>query len=100
MLHTVNKSPYERRNLDACLERAVKGSTILLYEDAVYAALAAGGFAPRMRQAAQDFEICVLGPDLQARGIQDAPLVEGIRTVDYTGFVELVAAKGTATAWL
>ena len=100
MLHTVNKSPFERSNLDACLKRAAKGSAILLYEDAVYAAVAGTAVAERVAQAAQEHEIYVLAPDLQARGMMDATLVEGVRTVDYTGFVELVAAKGTTTAWL
>ena len=100
MLHTVNKSPFERNALDACLTRAAKGSAILLYEDAVYAALAGTRFAGRMAQAAAEHEVYVLSNDLQARGVKDAPLVDGIRTVDYTGFVALVARMGTATAWL
>ncbi|HEY0833107.1 MAG TPA: sulfurtransferase complex subunit TusB [Azospirillum sp.] len=100
MLHTVNKSPFERNSLDACLSRAVKGSAILLYEDAVYAALAGTRVADRMKQAVADHEVYVLVNDLQARGVKDSPLIDGIKTVDYPGFVELVARMGTATAWL
>jgi tRNA 2-thiouridine synthesizing protein B len=100
MLHTVNKSPFERNTLDACLSRAVKGSAILLYEDAVYAALANARTAERMKQAVAEHEVYVLVNDLQARGVKDAPLIDGIKTVDYSGFVELVARMGTATAWL
>ncbi|WP_029008514.1 sulfurtransferase complex subunit TusB [Azospirillum halopraeferens] len=100
MLHTVNKSPFERNNLDACLNRAAAGSAILLYEDAVYAAVAGTAVAERVRHAAEQHDVYVLAPDLQARGMKDAALVEGVKPVDYTGFVELVAARGTATAWL
>ena len=31
MLHTVNKSPFERNALEACLNRAASGAAILLY---------------------------------------------------------------------
>ena len=39
MLHTVNKSPFERNTLETCLSLAKKGSSILLFEDGVYAAV-------------------------------------------------------------
>ena len=39
MLHTVNKSPYERNTFDTCLAHVKKGSAILLIEDGVYAAM-------------------------------------------------------------
>ncbi len=37
MLHTVNKSPFEKTSLDSCLRFAQEGSAILLLEDGVYA---------------------------------------------------------------
>jgi len=39
MLHLINKSPFERTALDSCLRLAKPGSSILLIEDGVYAAL-------------------------------------------------------------
>ncbi|MBF0334232.1 MAG: sulfurtransferase complex subunit TusB, partial [Alphaproteobacteria bacterium] len=39
MLHTVNKSPFEKNALESCLSHAVEGASILLIEDGVYAAL-------------------------------------------------------------
>jgi len=39
LLHLVNKSPFERNALDSCLRLAAPGSSILLIEDRVYAAL-------------------------------------------------------------
>lgn len=99
MLHIVNRSPFERTNLESCLLRAAKGSAILLYEDAVYAALGNTSFAPRMAEAATQFEIYVLQPDLAVRGVAETPLVPGIRTVDYGGFVDLTAQKGAVQSW-
>ena len=39
MLHTINKSPYEKNSLQTCLRVAPDKSDILLIEDGVYAAL-------------------------------------------------------------
>ncbi len=100
MLHTVNKSPFERNTLESCLRHAVPGSAILLIEDGVYAALAGTTLADAMTSAAQRFEIAVLGPDLAARGLQEAGLVNGITVVDYAGFVDLAVNKGPVQAWL
>jgi tRNA 2-thiouridine synthesizing protein B len=99
MLHTVNNSPFERSTLESCLKRALPGSAILLIEDAVYAALAGTGLADAMTSAAKRFEISVLGPDLAARGLEASALVEGVKVVDYGGFVDLAVAKGPVQAW-
>ena len=37
MLHTINKSPFEKDSLTTCLRYADSGSSILFIEDAVYA---------------------------------------------------------------
>ena len=37
MLHTINKSPFEKDSLATCLRYAQKGASILFIEDAVYA---------------------------------------------------------------
>ena len=100
MLHTVNKSPFERNTLEACLKRAAPGSAILLIEDAVYAALAGTGLSDAMASASQRFEVSVLGPDLVARGLASAALVDGVKVVDYGGFVDLAVEKGPVQAWL
>jgi tRNA 2-thiouridine synthesizing protein B len=100
MLHTVNKSPFERNTLEACLKRAVPGSAILLIEDSVYAAQAGTSLAEAMAQTARTFDVFALGPDLAARGIAPDRLVEGVRVVDYGGFVDLAVARGAVQSWL
>lgn len=98
MLHTVNKSPFERNNLDSCLTHAAKGDAILLIEDAVVAAAPGTSLAARMADATQQFKVYALGPDLQARGITAA--IDGITIVDYAGFVDLAAENKAVHAWL
>jgi tRNA 2-thiouridine synthesizing protein B len=99
MLHIVNKSPLERNALDTCLAVAQSGGAILLIEDAVYAATRGNAAAARLRDALGKFKVYVLGPDLEARGMADR-LVEGITSVDYGGFVDLVAEHKNCQSWL
>ncbi len=100
MLHTVNKSPFERRSLDSCLRHAVKGSAILLIEDGIYAAIDGTVVAEKIKSAVGDHKVYVLGPDLKARGMGDHKLVDGIETVDYAGFVDLVTEYDKVQSWL
>lgn len=99
MLHTMNKSPFERNTLDSCLRLAGKGSTVLLIEDGVYAALEGTQVSDRVKEALNDVRICVLQPDLEARGLQDR-VMDGIEHVDYGGFVDLVVEHDAVQSWL
>lgn len=100
MLHTVNKSPFERNSLDSCLRLAKKGSAILLMEDGVYAAVTGTTATDKMASAAKDNSVYVLGPDMSARGLAEDQLIDGIKVVDYEGFVDLVADNDGVTPWL
>jgi tRNA 2-thiouridine synthesizing protein B len=97
MLHIINKSPFDRPALDSALKTGE--GAILLIEDGVYAA-AKGGVAEAKIAAAQGkFKFYALAQDLEARGIADRVL-DGITTVDYGGFVDLVAEYKTCQSWL
>ncbi|MCK5446201.1 MAG: sulfurtransferase complex subunit TusB [Rhodospirillaceae bacterium] len=100
MLHTVNKSPFERNSLDSCLRLAKKGSAILLMEDGVYAAVTGTTATDKMASAAKGNSVYVLGPDMSARGLAEDQLIDGIKVVDYEGFVDLVADNDGVTPWL
>ncbi len=100
MLHIVNKSPSERNTLDACLRMAKKGSTVLLIEDGVYAVTKGGIAESKLKAAmAKDIRVYALWPDLEARGMQDT-VIDGVKHVDYSGFVDLVAENKNAQSWL
>ena len=100
MLHLINKSPFERPALDSCLRLAQAGSSILLIEDGVYAALENAAHAGKISGRLEDFSFYVLGPDVAARGLGDTPLIEGLTIVDYEGFVDLVAQHDATQSWL
>ena len=100
MLHLVNKSPFERSNLQACLSRAVPGSAILLLEDAVYASLRTTAVADLLSSAVNQFDVFVLAPDLAVRGYDEEHVLEGVKLIDYDSFVDLTVERGTIQSWL
>ncbi len=100
MLHTVNKSPFQKNSFDTSLRLSRKGSDILLIEDAVYAALKDSAIAKTVKQAVTTHSIYVLEPDLMARGLQPARLIKGIQIVGYEGFVELAVKNDKVQSWL
>jgi len=98
MLHIINKSPLTGGTLDSCLNTAI-GGDILLIEDAVYAASRGNAVEAKLKAAMGKFKVYVLMPDLEARGLGDR-LVEGVSSVDYGGFVDLVSNNKNCQSWL
>ena len=44
--------------------------------------------------------IYVLGPDMKARGVDESKLIDGIKIVDYKGFVDLTVENDKVNAWV
>jgi len=99
MLHTVNKSPFEHRSLEICLKFAQPGNAVLLIEDGVYAAARETAVSRQVQDALKSVAIYALMPDVEARGMQDR-VMDGIRLVDYEGFVDLVVEHNAVQSWL
>ena len=99
MLHLVSASPFREDALDTCLRIARPGSALLLYEDGVYGGVRGTGVEERLPAAANEMRVCVLEPDLAARGLRGAALVRGVETVDYGGFVDLAVEYDGVTSW-
>jgi tRNA 2-thiouridine synthesizing protein B len=98
MLNIVNKSPLDRNALDACLRIATPGA-LLLIEDGVYAAVRGTAVEARVTAALQRFRVYALLPDLEARAVADR-VIAGVTTIDYGGFVDLVAEHNACQSWL
>lgn len=100
MLHIVNKSPGENSTLASCLRIARGGKDVLLLtEDGVYAVTAGSKAAEEVRAAMSDVRVYALWPDVEARGMQDRVL-DGVKMVDYAGFVDLVVECDNVQSWL
>ena len=98
MLHILNKSPLEKPVLDTVLRLASAGA-LLLIEDGVYAATRGNAAEAKLREAMAKLKVYALAPDLQARGMADR-LIDGVDTVDYDGFVDLVVEHPNCQSWL
>ena len=98
MLNIVNKSPLERNSLDACLRIGAPGA-VLLIEDGVYAAVRGTAVEASVKAALSKFRVYALLPDLEARAVADR-VIDGVTTIDYGGFVDLVAEHNACQSWL
>ncbi len=97
MLHIINKSPFSDIALESCVRAAQKGDSILLIEDAVLGVMAGGKAASLVAQAQKNYPVYALDADLKARGVDR--LADGVKVVDYAGFVDLVEKEKTMS-WL
>jgi len=100
ILHTVNKSPFEKNSLETCLRIAIEGSSVLFIEDGVYGAMDGTSLNGKLSDASNRLQFYVLGPDLAARGLSEENVMECIEVVDYDGFVDLVVEHDTTHACL
>lgn len=98
MLHTVNKSSFERNTLQSCLNAIDDTSVILLIEDGVISATNNSKSSMLADLAAQG-RVYALQGDLDARGIS-SKVADNVKLVDYAGFVDLVVEHGTAVSWV
>ena len=57
-------------------------------------------FSDKIAQAMNDFSFYVLGPIIKARGLNDNKVVDGIKVIDYDGFVDLTTEHLTVQSWL
>ena len=100
MLHTVNKSPFEKNSLETCLRLASDKSSIILIEDGVYGALKNTSMEATIIDAQKNCKIYVLGPDLKARGLDKNSLITNIEIIDYNKFVKLAVENDKIQNWL
>jgi len=82
-------------SLEDCLKYAGKGSSILLYEDGIYAAMPGTAVSDKVNSAKGNIKFYVLKEDLMLRGVDK--VMDGITQVDYAGFVDLVEESKTAS---
>ena len=97
-LHILCASPFTGSCLEECARVIAADDALLLSGDGVYAALGEAADTLHALHAA-GVTIFALAEDCTARGI-DARLPACIATVDYGGFVDLVAEHKNCQSWL
>lgn len=98
MLHIINKSSFERNSLATATNFVDDTSVILLTEDGVISATKNAN-SGLIADLAASGKVYALQGDVEARGLAEK-LADNIKTVDYTGFVELVVEHGTPVSWV
>jgi len=98
MLHTVNKSSFERNSLQSCVNIIDDSSVILLIEDGVISATN-NTQSSIVSDLASQGRVYALQGDLEARGIS-SKVADNIKVVNYAGFVDLVVEHGTPVSWV
>ena len=98
ILHTVNKSPFQKNDLASCLAHASDDDAVLMIEDGVYGAIKGTEAANQISAAGA--KVFVLGVDLAARGISEDKIADGVDVVGYDGFVKLAAEHKAVNSWL
>ena len=99
-LHTVNKSPFATETMLSCLNHCVDGDAVLMIEDGVYGALANSRISEAVQAKVGSVALFVLGPDAEARGLNQDKCLSDVGRVDYDGFVDLVTQHDRTQAWL
>ena len=98
ILHTVNKSPFQKNDLASCLAHVSDDDAVLLIEDGVYGAVSGTSAADQVKNSKAT--VYVLGVDLAARGIAEDKVGDGVKIVGYDGFVDLAAEHSAINSWL
>ena len=65
------------------------GDALLIIEDGVLGARNGSSAAATVKAALASAGVYALAPDLAARGIKPEHLIDGVRAIDYGGFVDL-----------
>lgn len=99
ILHTVNKSPFDKNSLERAIGVAKEGSSVLMIEDGVYGAMKGASSSAMVEAAMKTVKVYALSEDLAARGVNDR-VIDGIELVDYAGFVKLAAEHAQVQSWL
>lgn len=99
-LHLVFTAPTAGSALADCLRAAADGDTVLLLQDAVYAAVARATIPSELLRdaAANGIVLAALAPDVSARGV-GALLHPGISLVDDDAFVALTERHPRILSW-
>ena len=83
--------------MEACIRFLQPGDPVLFIEDGVYAVQVGNRFSDLIENTIKSNPVYVLQPDLVARGV--SAVVEGVESIDYEGFVELVE-EHQVNSWL
>jgi len=99
VLHMVVRPTWAGDALARALAHARPGDIVLLAQDAAAQACASVALDPSLAMALRAASVRVLAADLAARGLDAAPLREGVAAIDDAAWVALAADCDTCVTW-
>jgi len=96
MLHLIYQSAID----SALLQRISSLDSVVFLENANFQINKNGTLSPELEQMLNNrINFYVLDVELETRGINIAELVEGIKVINYLGFVELTESNKVIKTW-
>ena len=112
MLHTINKSAFVHRQVDAWVNRVDPGKDALVFiEEGVYSVMTASPVYPLLKDfseatkdqslkiSSQTRGIFVLSDDYKARGLELSKLPDCVIAISMNEFVELSVQHSNSLSW-
>ena len=97
-LHLINKSPSQAPAFESCLKRATINSSLLFFEDGVFALHDTPINAALLTKALKEYSVYGLRQDIEARGLQ-AFIHPEVILVGYEEFVALTLSHKRVQSW-
>jgi len=96
MLHLIYQSAID----NALLQRISSLDSVVFLENAIFQINKNGTLSPELEQMLNHrINFYVLDVELETRGINIAELIEGIKVINYQGFVELTESNKVIKTW-
>jgi len=96
MLHLIYQSTID----NALLQRISGLDSVIFLENSIFQINKNGTLSPELEQMLNNrINFYVLDVELTTRGINIAELVEGIKVINYQGFVELTESNKVIKTW-
>jgi len=96
MLHLIYQSAID----NALLQRISSLDSVVFLENAIFQINKNGTLSPELEQMLNNrINFYVLDVELETRGINIAELIEGIKVINYQGFVELTESNKVIKTW-
>jgi len=98
LLHTVSTSPFVSDALSIAISHAHEGDSVLLFADAVYAAVM-GGTQSQQISAHSNLVWYAIDEDCDIRGITALMMTDCVKRISYSDFVALTLTAHKTIAW-
>ena len=95
MLHIIDHFPIKPSEL----EQTSNGDTVVLTNNAIYAAKQNTDFSKLSKQALNRLNMCVLGKDMRIRGVDTHDILSGVAILDDYEYLDITDYNSIVRSW-